>query len=156
MNQHSYKGMSTLDRFFTKVNKAGPIPENKPELGPCWQWTAGLIEGYGVFSVGKGRGRMARAHRWYYEEVKGPIERRLTLDHLCRNRACVNPAHLEPVTKGVNTLRGTAPSAQNARKTNCPKGHPLDGFRPSESARYCKTCNRIYKQLKKLAESIKR
>lgn len=68
-----------------------------------------------------------------------------TLDHLCRNRACVNPAHLEEVSHHENMLRGTAPAANNARMTHCVNGHPLvDGnlYRASTrpGARYCKIC----------------
>jgi hypothetical protein len=111
----------------------------------CWEWTASKIGGYGRFSVGQHR--TVAAHRWAYEALVGPIPDGLTLDHLCRNRACVNPAHLEPVTMRENVLRGFNPCAINARKTECPKGHPFDEVntyrKPSRpQLRYCRTCER--------------
>jgi len=84
-------------------------------------------DGYGRFTV-SGNEPVVRvnAHRFAYELLVGPIPKGLTLDHLCRNRGCVNPAHLEPVTSKVNTLRSPIQvAATNARKTHCPEGHPL-------------------------------
>lgn len=86
----------------------------------CWDWTGYLQRGYGRI---KDNSKQRRAHRWAYEAFVGPISRGLTIDHLCRNRACVNPAHLEVVSAGENVLRGYAPAAINARKTHCKYGH---------------------------------
>jgi len=74
----------------------------------CWEWTAGRDRhGYGQLKISSaGRKTTARAHRVVYEIVRGPIPEGLTLDHLCRNRGCVNPSHLEPVTIGDNIRRG--------------------------------------------------
>jgi hypothetical protein len=69
----------------------------------CWMWTGTLNKGYGMFSFG---GKTRRAHRFAYEALVGPIPEGLALDHLCRNPACVNPAHLEPVTWRENVYRG--------------------------------------------------
>jgi len=95
------------------------------------------------------------AHRVYYELIKGKIPIGLMLDHLCRNRRCVNPDHLEPVTIKENVMRGESPPATNDRKTQCSKGHPFDSvntyYRPNfPNQRFCKRCtyekNKIYRR----------
>ena len=99
---------SPIDRFMAKVNKSGSIPEHRPDLGRCWDWTAGKNNlGYALFSV-TGRGCIA-AHRWYYEQLHGEVPRKFDLDHMCHNRGCVNPAHLRPATHKANceNLKGT-------------------------------------------------
>lgn len=76
-----------------------------PETG-CWNWNGFIFkEGYPGYMAHNGH--PVRAHRAYYEKHKGPILEGMTLDHLCRNRRCVNPDHLEPVTIAVNCRRGT-------------------------------------------------
>jgi hypothetical protein len=140
---------SLLERFEAKVNKNGPAPEYRPDLGPCWLWTANIGDGgYGRIRIGtKGAGgsRLVRAHRVAYQLFKGPIPDGLEPDHLCRVRHCVNPGHLEAVTHRVNTLRGEGMQAQNARKTHCSRGHELSGDnlvldRQKKGARLCRTC----------------
>jgi hypothetical protein len=119
--------LSTAERFWEKVDKSGG----------CWEWTAYKRQGYGRFSM---PGGPVLAHRLAWLMLIGPIPAGLVLDHLCRNPGCVNPAHLEPVTPGVNVMRGTGPIAANATKTHCPAGHPYD--RISAKRRECRTCDR--------------
>lgn len=111
----------------------------------CWIWKKRLIRGYGAVAAD---GRDQLAHRWTYEKLVGPIPTGLDLDHLCRQPACVNPAHLEPVTRAENNRRSQSPSAKNLRKKTCDHGHPLSGAnlrmitvrgRPS---RQCIACQR--------------
>lgn len=114
------------------------------QVGDCWEWagTRGS-NGYGLWLL---PGRVsAMAHRVAYEEMVGPIPEGLSLDHLCRNRACVNPDHLEPVTVRVNNLRGESPWARNARKTHCLRGHeytPDNTAMRKNGTRACRVCLR--------------
>lgn len=138
--------MSTETRFWSKVNKSGPIPDCRPDLGPCWIWTAALSYGYGQFWLD---GRTQLAHRVAYEWLVGPIPDGLEPDHLCRVRRCVNSGHLEPVTRRENILRGVGPATTIARhraRTHCPQGHPYSGanlyVHPKNGNRDCRACRR--------------
>jgi len=129
------------ERFWPKVNKEGPIPSHAPELGACWLWTGPIHRlGYGRFSWRR-PGLVAQqggSHQWAYEQIVGAVPPGLELDHLCRVRNCVNPAHLEPVTRKVNMSRAT-----NALKETCPAGHPYtpENTYMQSGSRHCRACN---------------
>lgn len=134
-------------------------PEDRWEVDPdagCWHWTRHVMDnGYGRIVVND---RSLLAHRWSYELHVGPIPKGMTLDHTChtadsgcaggptcRHRRCVNPAHLEPVTGRENTLRGTGPTAHNAAKTHCDRGHAFteeNTYTDPSGRRECRTCRR--------------
>lgn len=87
-------------RFWSRVNEAA-IPDYAPHLGPCWTWAGKRTsQGYGSFGTDQ-----TLAHRYAYEDMVAEIPEDLTIDHLCRVRLCVNPSHLEPVTRAENTRR---------------------------------------------------
>lgn len=114
----------------------------------CWRWTDVLVaNGYGYLGIGGRSGRKVQAHRLAYELFIGPIPDGLEIDHLCRNRWCVNPDHLEAVTRRTNLLRGNGQSAVNFRKTKCSRGHPLSGPKADVlidylGRRVCRVCRR--------------
>ncbi len=136
-------------RFWAKVNREGPIPAHRPDLGPCWVWTASRgTNGYGHWGVGR---RTVYAHRSAYEALVGFIEPGMEIDHLCRVRACCNPSHLEPVTHQTNCVRGEWPglvSARNRLVTHCVNGHAFDPgntrtiVRDGYTRRVCRECVR--------------
>ena len=128
--------MSNLDaRFRQKIQV----------VGDCWEWTGSTSQGYGRF---RADGRSVFVHRWAYERFRGPIPAGLTIDHLCRNRRCANPDHLEPVTNRENVLRGEGITAQHARKTHCPQGHEytpenIYSWPGRPNGRLCRECMRV-------------
>ena len=132
---------NTMDNFWDRVDKSTD----------CWHWTGSKTsKGYGQFKL-NGKNRLV--HRVSYETLKGTIPDGLVVDHLCRNRGCVNPSHMDIVTSGENVLRGVGPTAQFARATHCIHGHPFDKnntfiYKRSTTTervcitRVCITCNR--------------
>lgn len=111
----------------------------------CWEWYGNKIHiGYGVFGLNY---RHMLAHRVSYELFREKIPNGLVIDHLCRNRCCVNPDHLEVVTQQENARRGeTGKNNQYSKKTHCPQGHPYDEkntWIDKNNYRYCRNCNKI-------------
>ncbi len=128
-----HKRKPILERFWSHVEKTET----------CWLWCGAVQnKGYGCFA----RGRQRLAHRFAYENMVGIIPEGLTIDHLCRNHRCVNPSHLEVVTRKENILRGNGIAAINHRKTYCLHGHPFDetNTHVRESGfRQCRTCDNL-------------
>ena len=127
-----------------------PTPEQRVQKNSetgCWEWMGALnAYGYGVFNLDK---RYWYAHRYFYVQAKGEIPAGFDRDHLCRNRKCCNPEHLEAVDRRTNLLRGDTVTASNAAKDACPRGHAYDTTntihrktRLGGSARFCRQCRR--------------
>jgi|SRR5580704_2479376 hypothetical protein len=154
--------MQLAERFWSKVDKNGPIPEHVPHLGNCWVWTASLVHrGYGAFALTHQKTVPAHRAAFFLHHGRWPEPCAL---HRCDNRACVRMDHLFEGTKGDNARDAiqkqrfpfhlenlTAPAMQRA-KTHCPQGHEytLDNLvaRPS-GHRDCKTCHRDRMRLRK-------
>ena len=136
---------SLEDRFREKVAVAGP--------DDCWLWTASTDkDGYGQIGSGPRPATMLKSHRVAYELDVGPIPEGLTIDHLCFNRACCNPAHLTPIPRRANAAQA------NGRKAECPKGHPYDEantyVNPNTGRRLCRACHREYQQQRRDARHL--
>ena len=130
------------------------------EINGCWVFTgkAHNGKGYGIIARGRRGEGIAYVHRVVYEALVGPIPEGLTLDHLCHNdsdcpggascqhRRCVNPAHLEPVSRGLNVMRGEHPRIVLHREGRCIRGHKVSEkntyFRPSGRVGWCRICVR--------------
>lgn len=114
-------------------------------IDDCWLWIGRLsAKGYGAVSM-PGTGRHRPAHRWVWEAVNGPVPDDLVMDHRCRTRACVNPAHLEPASNRDNIVRGIGPTAVNAHASHCVNGHALNEtntYDRPDGKRDCLDCKR--------------
>jgi len=115
----------------------------------CWVWRGNTHpkNGYGRFWLYRHTDRLA--HRLAYVWSGGTIPDNLVIDHLCRNRACVNPAHMETVSNAENVMRGESVWAINARKTHCVRGHeftPENTWVSKKNERHCRECSRIRKR----------
>lgn len=133
--------LSTKDliRIFSKICVHPDLQYNET---PCWIWTANRHwRGYGLQSW---KGRPEKAHRLFYAWLCGSIPRGREhgeLDHLCQRPSCCFPLHLEFVSSKINVLRSNSPTAINARKTHCPRGHSLVPRRNRDKIeRYCSIC----------------
>ncbi len=132
------EAMEAIARFWKNINRT---PDG------CWEWTASCYaNGYGSFYVNR---KKIKAHRFAYETLVGIIPLDLEIDHICRNRKCVNPAHMELVTRSENIRRGLLPEIgrqYQESKTHCPKGHPYDDentyLRPDRPGRDCRLCRK--------------
>lgn len=150
----SAKRSGTLPKEWTREQRK-PVPiEAKlekwksinPETG-CWEWTRTLSEdGYGKVPISGSR--YGSVHRISYQIAKGEIPDGFELDHLCRNRRCFNPDHLEPVTRRTNVVRGLLPGMMKRKavsQTHCKNGHLLFGENlvlqgPEKKFRVCRIC----------------
>lgn len=153
LSTYRYKLVCAMHYHRIKVHGSTSLPERPedhellmlnrsidPDSG-CWNWTGTIAD------TGYGRVRKAYAHRVAYEFWIGPIPDGLQIDHLCRNRRCFNPEHLEAVTQRENILRGESPMARHARRTHCVHGHEFTAentYSPPSGAthRHCRTCIR--------------
>lgn len=138
-----YEHAPLADRFWSKVDRRS--------TDECWAWLGSKTDrGYGLLGFFVDGARTTqRAHRVSYELNVGPIPEGLTIDHLCRNTSCVNPAHLEAVTMRENILRGTSFSAVNAAKTRCIHGHdltPENVYTRPNGCRQCRECARVMRR----------
>jgi hypothetical protein len=145
-------------RYIHGHQRRKPGPDYEVTASGCWEWLRNRNSGgYGRLCID---GVQRLAHRVYYERHIGAIPDGLTLDHLCRNRACVNPAHLEPVSNAENVMRGYSVPAVKARQTHCKRGHeftPENTYVSKLGHRDCRTCHRIdqraYVERKRLKEA---
>ncbi len=143
-----------LDRFWEKVDKNYQCTceyclSHKEH---CHFWLGAKTHGYGTFKISSEKS--VKAYRFAYELVHGPIPNELDLHHLCQNPPCVNPAHLEPLTRKVHIHKGESFAAKEARQTHCLRGHPLSGanlgiFKRKKQGRFCKTCKLYNEKFRK-------
>ena len=136
------------NRRYAGVKRQNALAAYIVQENGCWEWLGTVSPpGYGHVRI---EGKSVCAHRFVYEQRFGRIPEGLTLDHLCRNRLCVRPEHLEPVTLRENILRGNSIVAQLARQTHCKRGHPLSGPEADvyvhHRERECRKCRRILRR----------
>lgn len=131
--------LPALERFLLNVDKNGPVWEGTH----CWIWKGTTTPaGYGRIKI-DGKGILT--HRFTFEHYRGQIDSDKETDHLCRNRVCCNPWHLEPVTHSVNVKRGDIEAMSYQKlKTHCPKGHPYsleNTWVNRLGHRFCRKCH---------------
>lgn len=138
LGRNQFCKMTVMERFESYI-----FPE--PNTG-CWLWL-GTCTGspfkYAMFWNGE---KVVKAHRWIFEQIKGPIPTNMVIDHQCRMTTCVNPNHLRVVSQRENILCGLAPAALQHRQTHCIHGHELNDantYRGPTGRRQCKPCRRL-------------
>jgi len=140
-----YTRLPVAERFWPKVDRRGS--------DECWEWTA-----YRDKATGYGRFPPEWAHRVSYKLTFGDIPTGLEIDHLCRNRACVNPSHLEAVPHAVNAHRGEAPTMRAHRENRCIRGHavtPDNTYFDKDGGRRCRVCVRLHaKNKRRIAAAV--
>lgn len=129
--------MTKFELTFAEARANWPADE-------CWDWPHGTF-GAGRYGATKVDGVNRGVHCVAYAREYGPIPEGMTIDHLCRNKRCFNPRHLEAVSRGENVLRGDGVTARNARKTECKRGHPLagDNLFYKRGTRQCRACHNL-------------
>ena len=135
----------TFKRFMTKVDVTDD----------CWNWIGQkTVDGYGILTfTNKKIKKKKYVHRLSYEHYKQEIPPKMTIDHLCRNRRCVNPDHLECVTNVENVMRGQGITVVNKAKTHCDNGHEFSSentYVTSKGYRQCQICKRFAKARSRL------
>ena len=148
MGRHNRIGEKAVNAEAIKRNFEKSIEKTK--YTSCWKWKGVITrQGYGILHLGNDR--YIKAHRYSYELYKKPIEPGLVIDHICRNKACVNPEHLREVTTRINSIENShSASAVNIIKTHCIRGHEFTEentylrFRKGKPNRKCRECIRNY------------
>lgn len=140
--------IADIERTFRSIQKTDD----------CWTWLGKPANtGYGQIGFGYPNRKVRNSHRVVYELLVGGIPEGKQLDHLCRNRLCVNPEHLEPVTQKENLLRGDTIPAKNKAKTHCVRGHEFTpantGDYGGRGGRQCKRC--VYIRQKQYRQKVK-
>jgi len=151
-----------LDEYHKRAKNRLLSKVQLDEKTQCWNWTGYISKkGYGRIAYKYSSYGSFEAYRLSYILFNGKLNSNLQIDHLCRNRKCVNPKHLEQVTKKENLLRGFGVGSKNKAKTHCPEGHQytLENTRisPANGGRCCKKCQKQrddYKILKRIVKVL--
>jgi hypothetical protein len=142
MNLADLRALHRVDDYGQRAPLAVRLLRQAAQDGECWSWTGAVSNTYGRIAAAQRTSYLA--HRAAYETFAGPIPDGQQIDHLCRNRICINPAHLEAVTQQVNLARGNGVYAVNARKTHCKRGHEFTSENTliQQGTRKCRACKR--------------